>query len=199
MDRAEGWRAPDAGVLRCRGHFKAARGAEQGWSGGGAVAGGAGRGGAPAREGAEILWVGRGGGQGRGGDERVSESDAGEEYRDGVVRDGMHKAGTEVDVLVRESRERRTVVKMPFGWRPLCTRGRRAERETGKRRGREREDGWELFNNERTWTREASRISRANRNINYQNAHHLILMSHVEHGVAPIRTRWFLFSPISNT
>ena len=70
--------------------------------------------GAPAREGAEIVDVER-------ADERIGHVTSGcpspslgKNIAMGYVRDGYHKAGTEVGVLVRGKRRRALVTKMPF-------------------------------------------------------------------------------------
>ncbi|RYP39715.1 hypothetical protein DL767_002096 [Monosporascus sp. MG133] len=72
--------------------------------------------GAPAREGAEIL----GGADGQG-KERIGvvtsgcpSPTLGKNIAMGYVRDGLHKAGTEVEVLVRGRGRKAVVTKMPF-------------------------------------------------------------------------------------
>ena len=44
----------------------------------------------------------------------MSESDDEEEYRHGVCTGWMHKAGTEVQVVVRGKKRKAVVTKMPF-------------------------------------------------------------------------------------
>ncbi|RYO80196.1 hypothetical protein DL762_007783 [Monosporascus cannonballus] len=78
--------------------------------------------GAPAREGAEILAAAAADGQGQGeGGERIGvvtsgcpSPTLGKNIAMGYVRDGLHKAGTEVEVLVRGRRRKAVVTKMPF-------------------------------------------------------------------------------------
>ena len=72
-------------------------------------------GGVPAREGAEVLAP-----ESQGG-EKIGVLTSGmpspslrSNIAMGYVKDGMHKAGTEVDVLVRGKRRKATVAKMPF-------------------------------------------------------------------------------------
>ncbi|KAL8701193.1 MAG: hypothetical protein Q9201_005042 [Fulgogasparrea decipioides] len=76
--------------------------------------------GAPAREGAKIVSVANdGGGTGEGEEIGYVTSGCpsptlGQNIAMGYVKNGMHKAGTEVGVLVRGKRRKGTVTKMPF-------------------------------------------------------------------------------------
>ncbi|KAG5940550.1 hypothetical protein E4U53_007577 [Claviceps sorghi] len=67
--------------------------------------------GAPAREGAEIQSEGRGVGSVTSG---VPSPTLGKNIAMGYVDDGLHKAGTELDIVVRGRKRKGVVTKMPF-------------------------------------------------------------------------------------
>lgn len=67
--------------------------------------------GAPAREGAEVAHDGAGVGRVTSG---VPSPTLGKNIAMGYVKDGLHKAGTELDVVVRGRKRRGVVTKMPF-------------------------------------------------------------------------------------
>ncbi|KAG5913907.1 hypothetical protein E4U42_000806, partial [Claviceps africana] len=67
--------------------------------------------GAPAREGADIQSQGRSVGTVTSG---VPSPTLGRNIAMGYVEDGLHKVGTELDVVVRGRKRRGVVTKMPF-------------------------------------------------------------------------------------